>query len=131
MQKNRWNVLSSRCTNRGSVIKKVSRPCTDDPQFAKDDFEIVGELADVCAMFLEKVCTLHASVDLTFYGQSKASLRAAAKWNRVCDSRLARQISFLKGISGRPQLCHVGGTANECKQGLFQDADFGDLADSK
>ena len=34
---------------------KVSRPCTDNPQFAKDDFEIVGESADVYATFLESL----------------------------------------------------------------------------
>ena len=34
--------------------------------------------------------------------------------------------------TGRPQYCHVGNTAKQCRLGLFQDSDFaGDLEDSK
>ena len=37
-------------------LSNVSTPCMDDHQFTKDEFEIVGELADVCAQI-----ALHAS----------------------------------------------------------------------
>ena len=42
-----------------------------DHQLTEDDFEIVGELADVCVVnFYQGACTSHDSADQTYYGQS-------------------------------------------------------------
>ena len=43
-------------TNPRINCQKVSTPCLDDHQCAKNDFERVGGLADVCAQLVEKTC---------------------------------------------------------------------------
>ena len=110
-------------------LSEVCTPCMDDHQLTKDDFEIVRELADVCPQLGTNVFTLHESVDQTPHGQSMHWLELSPKWNRACEKRLARLISYLKCTSSHRQFCHVG---DECKPGLFQDANFpGDLTDSR
>ena len=45
-----------------------------DHQFKKDDFEIVGDLTDICAqLVLENACTSHESVDQTELAGSKST----------------------------------------------------------
>ena len=54
------------------------------------------------------------------------------KWTGGCDRRLARLISYIHHTSDYRQYCHVGHTAQHCRMGIFQDADFaGDLEDTK
>ena len=58
--------------------------------------------------------------------------RAATKWTRACDRRLAHLISYIHHTSDYRQYCHVGNTAQQCRLELFQDSDFArDLEDSK
>ena len=58
--------------------------------------------------------------------------RAATKWTRACDKRLARLISCTHDASELNQFCHVENTAQQCRLGLSQDSDFaGVLEDSK
>ena len=58
--------------------------------------------------------------------------RAAPKWTKACDKRLARLISYIHHTSEYRQYCYVVNTAQQCRLGLFQDPDFaGDLEDSK
>ena len=58
--------------------------------------------------------------------------RAVTKWTQACDRRLARLVSDIHHTNDFRQYCHVGNTAQHCRLGLFQDADFaGDLEDSK
>ena len=58
--------------------------------------------------------------------------RSITKWNKACDKRLNRLISYVHHTFGYKQYCYVGNTAKQCKLGLFQDSDFaGDLEHSK
>ena len=58
--------------------------------------------------------------------------RAVTKQTRACDRRLTRLISCIHNTCEYKQFCHVENTAEQCRLGLFQDADFaGDLEDSK
>ena len=53
---------------------------------------------------------------------------AVTKWNKACDKRLARLISYIHHTCEYRQYCNVGNTAQQCRLGLFQDSDFaGDL----
>ena len=58
--------------------------------------------------------------------------RSITKWNKACDKRLCRLISYIHHTCEYKQYCYVGNTAKQCRLGLFQDSDFaGDLEDSK
>ena len=58
--------------------------------------------------------------------------RAATKWTKACDKRLARLISHIDHTCEYMQYCYLGNTAQHCTLELFQDSDFaGDLEDSK
>ena len=48
--------------------------------------------------------------------------RAITRWNKACEKRLARLISYIHLTTGYRQCCHVGNAASECRLGLFQDA---------
>ena len=50
--------------------------------------------------------------------------RSVTKWTRACDKRLARLTSYVHHTNDHRQYCHVGNTAQHCRLGLFQDADF-------
>ena len=58
--------------------------------------------------------------------------RSITKWNKACDKRLNRLISYIHHTCEYKQYCNVGNVAKQCRPGLFQDSDFaGDLEDSK
>ena len=58
--------------------------------------------------------------------------RSITKWNKACDKRLSRLISYIHHTCEYKQYCHVGNTSKQCRLGLFQDSEFaGDLEDSK
>ena len=51
-------------------LSQGSTPCVHDHQYTTDDFEIVGEFADVSAQIVLKSCASHESVDQTSYRES-------------------------------------------------------------
>ena len=58
--------------------------------------------------------------------------RAATRWTKACDKRLARLISYIHHTCEYRQYCYVRNTTQQRRLGLFQDSDFaGNLEDSK
>ena len=113
-------------------LQEISTPCLDDHQFKLEELEKVGGLSKVCFRIVLK-CFYLARIgrpDILFSVNQLA--RVVTKCTRACDRRLARLISYIHFTSVCRQLCHVGNTAEQCRLGLFPDADFaGYLEDSK
>ena len=111
---------------------KVSNPCLDDHQFEQEEHELVGELSEVCSQIV-LTCLYFARLgrpDILWTVDKLA--RSVTKWTQGCGRRLACLISYIHHTNDYRQYCHVGNTAQHCRQGLFQDSDFaGDLEDSK
>ena len=58
--------------------------------------------------------------------------REVTRWNRACDKRLHRLISYLHHTQNYMQTCWVGDPAINCHLALFADASSaGDLVDSR
>ena len=92
----------------------------------------VGELSQVCSQIVVK-CLYLARIGRPGILWSVNKLaRSITKWNKACDKRLSRLISYVHHTFGHKQYCYVGNTAKQCRLGLFQDSDFaGDLEHSK
>ena len=71
----------------------------------------------------------HAWMTIIFREETGNKLaRAATKWTKACDKRLARLISYIHHTCEYWQYCCVGNTAQQCRLGLLDDFDFaGDL----
>ena len=113
-------------------LYKVSNACLDDHQFKQEEPESVGGLSQVCpqnvlsCLYLARIGRPHI-----LWSVNKIA-RAVTKRTQACDRRLAKLSSYFHHTNEFRQYCHVGNTAQHCRQGLFQDSDFaGDLEDSK
>ena len=103
----------------------------DDHQFKEEENESVGELSTVCSKIVLKCMYLARIGRLDILWSVNKLARALTKWTKSCDKRLARLISYIHTSEFR-QYCYAGNTAQQCRQGLFQDSDFaGDIEDSK
>ena len=86
-------------------LSKVSTLCMDDHQFTKDDFEIVGELSDVCARIVFCVPCVYMQVPRTFWStrhfmdSQTHQLEQSRNVNGARDKRSARLRSCLKCTS--------------------------------
>ena len=103
-----------------------------DHQFKEEEKESLGELSTVCSQNCFESSTLgtYCRHDILWFVNKLA--RAATKWTKSCDKRLARLVSYIHHRCEYKQYCHVGNTAKQCRLGLFEDSDFaGDLEDSK
>ena len=125
----RYCELANKTTQQ---LYKVSTPCIDDHHFKEEELESVGELSQVCSHMVLK-CLYLARIGGPYLLWSVNKLaRSVTKWTGACDRRSARLVSHIHHTSGYRQYCDVGGTAQHCRLGPFQDSDFaGDLEDSK
>ena len=125
----RYCELANRTTQQ---LYKVSTPCIDDHHFKEKELKSVGELSKVCSQIVPK-CLYLARIGRpdTLCSVNKHA-RSITKWTKACDKRLCRLISYIHHTCESQQSCHVGNTAKQCRQGLFQDSDFaGDFEDPK
>ena len=106
-------------TNRKvEQLCNVSSPCLGDHQFKKRELESVGDLSQVCSQTVLK-CLYVARIGKPDILRSVNKFASAvAKWTQACDRRLARLISYIHHTSDYRQYCHVGNTAQHCRQGL-------------
>ena len=106
-------------------LLKVARPCTDDPQLSKDDFESVFEVAKVCPQIMLKCLYIARVGRPDFAGQS--TRRPELSLNGIEHAkkeRFARRTSYINCTHNHRQDCHVGNTASERKLSAFQDIDI-------
>ena len=82
-------------------------PCVDDYHLKRQDFEVVGDLALVCAQTVLKCvcCARICWADILS--------RAVTKWNRGCHQRLARLTRYFHSTKDDRQVCHVGGSVDQ------------------
>ena len=124
----RYCELANRTTQQ---LYKVATPCMDDHQYEEEN-ESVGELSTVCSQIVLKCLYLARIGRPDIVWSVNKFARAVTKWTKAGDERLARLISYIHHTSEYRQYFYVGNTAQQCRQGLFQDSDFaGDLEDSK
>ena len=103
---------------------KVLTPCAEE-------LEIVGELSRVCSRIVLTYLYFARIGRPNILWSVKYQARSIIKWNKSCNQRLARLISYIFS-TGYRQYCQAGNSATECKFGIFQDAHFaGDLEDTK
>ena len=96
-------------------LQNVSTPCLDDHQIKPKDLEIVGELSEVCSQIVSKCLyfTRLGRPDLLWTVRYLG--RSVTKWNRACDLRLARLISYIHHTSNYKQYAHGGNQTIDCK----------------
>ena len=110
----------------------MSTPCLNYRQLKEEELSFVGDVSNVRSQIVLK-CLYLARIGRpdSLWSVNKLA-RVITKWNRACDKRPARLISYIQFTSEYKQSCHVGNTAQRCRLGLFQNSDFaGDLEDSK
>ena len=113
-------------------LHKVTTLCLHDHQVKPRDMNMVGGLAETCSQIV-LTCLYLARLgrpDSLWTVQCLA--RSVTKWNRACDLRPVRSISYIHHTPNDRQYCHEGNQATNWKLGFFQDADFaGKLTYSK
>ena len=125
----RYCELANRTTQQ---LYKVSTPCIDDHHYKEEELKSVGELPQVCSLFVLKCLYLAGIGRLDILWSVHKLARSITKWTKACDKRSCRLISYIHHICEYRQYCHVGNTAKQCRLGLFQDPDFArNLEDSK
>ena len=105
-------------------LNQVATPCLDDHQFKDDENELSRELSTVCSQMVLKCLYLARIGRPDILWSVNKLARAVTKWTKTCDKRLARLISYVHHTCEYKQYCYVGGTAQHCRLGLFQDSDF-------
>ena len=96
-----------------------STPCMDDHQFK----EINWKQLETCRKSARKF-SWHVFIEHASEGRTCCAQWIIKKWNRSCDERLARLISYIHFTTEGRRCCHVGNIALACRLGLFQDADL-------
>ena len=131
MQRNAWQD-NAILRMKHEQCFKVATPFMDGHQFKEEEHGSVGELSTVCLQIVLKCFYLARIGRPDILWSVNKLARAVTKWTKACDKRLARLIAYIHHICEYRQHCYVGNTAQQCRQGLFQDPDFaGDLEDSK
>ena len=105
-------------TEKWSSSAKLQVPDWMITKSKKEELESVGELSQECSQIVLK-CWYVARIGRPDILRSVNKLaRAVAKWTQACDRRLARLISYIHYTNDYRQYCHVGNTAQHCRQGL-------------
>ena len=99
-------------------LHKVATPCIDYHHFKEEEIGSVGDLSKVCAQLVLKCMYLAQIGRLDILWSVKRLARAITKWTRACDKLFARLISYIHHTSEFKQCCHVGNTAQQCRQGI-------------
>eukprot|EP00959_Pyramimonas_sp_CCMP1952_P117140 2448485-Pyramimonas_sp.AAC.1 len=111
-----------------SGLRKADTPGLDDANFKKKDFETVGTLGPSAASVLMKILYLArvCRPDL-FHGVCMLA-REITKWNRVCDRRLHRLVSYLHQHRGHSLEGFIGDDPRDLTLVQYTDASFADCS---
>lgn len=105
-------------------LRQVGTPCIDDHLILPEELEEKGELSPVAARIVLKALYVARVNRLDFYWAVNTLARCVTKWNKACDRRLHRLISYLHWTQQYVQMCWVGDTADNCVLAIFADASF-------
>ena len=73
----------------------------------------------------KNACTLPESEEPDRLWMVNMLVRSVTKWNKACDKRLTRLISYINETTNHyRQYCYVGDFTQECKLGSFRDVFF-------
>ena len=118
-----WNRMRRHAWN--DRVRWQTHTCTRSPLLVWIIISsTVGDLSRVCSQIL-LTCFYWARIgrpDMLCTVNCVA--RSVKKWNRSCDERLARLISYIHFTTECRQYRHVGNIALACRLGLFQYADL-------
>ena len=119
--------------NKGvESLKPVATPNIDDHCLAPEDFTATGELSSVCSRIVLKALYLARMNRLDILWSVNNLARSVSCWNKACDKRLHRLISYIYHNQDIAQVNWVGDPVEDCKLMLFVDASFaGEIHDSK
>ena len=93
-------------------LYKVATPCMDDHQYKEEEEDgSVGEFSTVCSQIVLKCLYLARIGTLDILWSMNKLARAATKWTKACDERLARLISYIDHTCEYMQYCYLGNTA--------------------
>jgi hypothetical protein len=107
---------------------KKRKKKTPKPELAEGDR---GQLASVAASVLMKV--LYAA-RLARFDLLRATCRLAcyiSKWDKACDKRLVRLISYIQSTLHWRQVGYVGGSLKDTQPNVYADADLAGCADTQ
>ena len=122
MQRSVWNDIVSWQKKTTQQLYKVSTPCIDDHHFKEEELKSVGEFSKVCCQIVLKCLYLARIGRPDILWSVNKLARSITKWTKACDKRLNRLVSYIHHTCEYNQYCHVGSTAKQCRQGLFQDS---------
>ena len=117
----RYCELANKTTQQ---LYKVSTPCLDDHHVKEEELNSVEELSKVCSQIVLKCLYLARIGRPDILWSVKKLARSITKWNKACDKRLRRLISYIHHTCEYKQYCYVGNTAKQCRLRLLQDSDF-------
>ena len=101
----RYCELANKTTQQ---LYKVSTPCIDDHHFKEEEMKSVGELSHECSQIVLKCLYLARGGRPDILWSVKKLARSITKWNKACDKRLNRLISYIHHTSEYKQYCRVG-----------------------
>ena len=130
MLRSAWeDILSWRVKQRNNYTKSHRHALmTTNLQKNRISWRIVNSLLTKCS----EMCILGSYWETWYFMVREQICSCGHKWNKACDKRVARLISYIHHTCVFRQYCYVGNTAQQCRLGFFQDSDFaGDLEDSK
>lgn len=114
------------------ALKKVTTPNLDDHQLDPKDFETQGELKATSASVVLTCLFLARFQRPEVLWTVNSLAREVTKWNKACDKRLLRLISYLHHNKHWTQMASEEAEAKDIKLALFTDASFAiDQKDSK
>ena len=109
-------------------LKKVTTPSIDDHMFKPEDFEQDGYLGKDAAKIIMKMLYGARLVRFELLWPICSLARQVSKWNKACDKRLHRLVSYVYHTLDHSLESFVGDDPALCHPMLFSDADFaGDL----
>ena len=109
-----------------SSLRKAPTAGLDDCNFKPEDFEVAGTLASSAASVLMKILYLARNCRFDVLHPVCMLAREVTKWNRVCDRRLHRLVSYLHLTREFSQERIVGDYPEDLKLCLYCDASFAD-----
>ena len=113
-------------------LKKVVTPSIDDHMLKPEDFAEDGYLAKDAAKIIMKMLYGARLVRFELLWPICSLARQVSKWNRACDKRLHRLVSYVYHTLDHSLESFVGDDPALCHPVLFTDADFaGDLTNAK
>ena len=109
-------------------LRKAPTPGIDDANFKQEDFQTAGTLATSAASVLMKILYLARWCRPDILHSVCMLAREVTKWNKVCDRRLHRLVSYLHQHRGYSLEGFIGDDPRHLQLVQYTDASFSDCS---